>query len=248
MEDQIQESIFPLPAEGQTRTLAKTFMANVFLWMFVALGLSAIVAFAVALNMDTFIPYLLNPNGFKGLSFVGWLTLLAPIGFVMYMSSRFQSMSAPTMIGLFLAYAAINGITFSFVLLSYEPMSLLACFGSSAAMFGVMAVMGYTTDKDLTGFGRIMIMGLIGIVIASLINLFIGSDAMSYLISFIGVAVFTGLTAYDVQKLKRIGLGLEHEGASDADTRKLSIMGALSLYLDFINLFLSLLRIFGRRN
>jgi FtsH-binding integral membrane protein len=114
-------------------------------------------------------------------------------------------------------------------------------------MFGIMAFMGYTTDKDLTSFGRILTMGLIGIVIASLINMFIGSSGMGYIISIVGVAVFTGLTAYDVQTLKRIGAGLEYEGTDNTQVSKLSIMGALRLYLDFINLFLMLLRLFGNR-
>jgi uncharacterized protein len=109
--------------------------------------------------------------------------------------------------------------------------------------------LGYTTNKDLTGFGRIMMMGLIGIVIASLINFFMKSDGMNYIISIIGVMVFTGLTAYDVQKLKRIGAGIEYEGVGAAQVKKLSIIGALNLYLDFINIFLFLLRLFGgKRN
>jgi FtsH-binding integral membrane protein len=107
--------------------------------------------------------------------------------------------------------------------------------------------MGYTTNKDLTSFGRIMFMGLIGIIVASLINLFLHSSTMDYIVSFIGVMVFTGLTAYDVQKLKHIGMGMEYEGAPVVEAKKRSIMGALSLYLDFINLFLFLLRLFGGR-
>ena len=114
-------------------------------------------------------------------------------------------------------------------------------------MFGIMAVMGYTTNKDLTSFGRIMIMGLIGIIVASLINLFLRSGTMDYIISFIGVMVFTGLTAYDVQKLKHIGEGTAYEGAPAVEIKKRSIMGALTLYLDFINLFLFLLRLFGSK-
>ena len=116
-------------------------------------------------------------------------------------------------------------------------------------MFGVMAVLGYTTDKDLTSFGSILMMGLIGIIIASMINWFLQSDGLYYLISILGVAIFTGLTAYDVQKLKRIGAGIEYQGMGVAvsDTRKIALMGALSLYLDFINLFLMMLRLFGRR-
>ena len=115
---------------------------------------------------------------------------------------------------------------------------------SAAAMFGLMSIVGYTTKTDLTKFGSIMMMGLIGIIIASIINFFLQSGTMSYIISFIGVLVFTGLTAYDVQKLKRIGAGVE---LGTAHTSKLVIMGALNLYLDFINLFLFLLRLFGDR-
>lgn len=114
-------------------------------------------------------------------------------------------------------------------------------------MFGIMAVMGYTTKKDLTSFGRIMSMGLIGIIVAMLINLFLNSDTMGYLISIIGVAVFTGLTAWDVQKLKNIGAGVEYGEISEVDGKKLGILGALTLYLDFINIFLLLLRLFGGR-
>jgi FtsH-binding integral membrane protein len=115
-------------------------------------------------------------------------------------------------------------------------------------MFGVMAFMGYTTKQDLTKFGRIMIMGLIGIIIASVINFFMGSATLDYLISFIGVMIFTGLTAYDVQKLKNIGAGIQYAEVPASDVKKVSILGALNLYLDFINLFLFLLRLFGRRN
>ena len=114
-------------------------------------------------------------------------------------------------------------------------------------MFGVMAFMGYTTHQDLTKFGRILIMGLIGILIAMVINFFLHSSQMDYIISIIGVMVFVGLTAYDVQKLKRIGEGIEYNDVSAADTKKMSVLGALTLYLDFINIFLFLLRLFGSR-
>jgi len=164
------------------------------------------------------------------------------------MSFGYARLSAPVMLFLFLVYAAINGISFSFILLNYTSGTVLSCFLSASAMFGVMAVMGYTTKQDLTKFGRILFMALIGIVIASIINWFMQSSSMDYVISFIGVMVFTGLTAYDVQKLKRIGEGIEAEGAPAVEIKKRAIMGALSLYLDFINLFLFLLRLFGRRD
>ncbi|HRP18826.1 MAG TPA: Bax inhibitor-1/YccA family protein, partial [Ginsengibacter sp.] len=143
--------------------------------------------------------------------------------------------------------AMVNGIAFSFILAAFTPGSVLGCFLSAAAMFGIMAVMGYTTDKDLTSFGRIMMMGVIGILIAVVINFFLNSSQLDYIISIIGVLLFTGLTAYDVQKLKRIGEGIQADGTIAANTRKLSIMGALTLYLDFINIFLFLLRMAGNR-
>ncbi|HEY1031755.1 MAG TPA: Bax inhibitor-1/YccA family protein [Flavipsychrobacter sp.] len=228
-----------------TRTMAKTFMANVFLWMFAALGISAFCAYLFASTPTLMLSLINETTG--GLNPLGWVVMFAPLGFVLTMSFAFNRLSAAAMVGFFIAYAAVTGVSLSFILLIYTTGSVISCFAAASLMFGIMAVMGYTTDKDLTSFGRILTMGLIGIVIASLINMFIGSDRMGYIISIVGVAVFTGLTAYDVQKLKRIGEGIEYEGASAADTKKLSIMGALTLYLDFINLFLMLLRLFGGR-
>jgi FtsH-binding integral membrane protein len=180
---------------------------------------------------------------------LGYIVMLSPIGFVLLMSFGFSRLSAPVLLFLFVVYSAINGISFSFILLNYTSGSILGCFLSAAGMFGVMAFMGYTTHQDLTKFGRILIMGLIGIIIASLVNLFLGSATMDYLISFIGVMIFTGLTAYDVQKLKNIGSGIQYAEVPASEVKKVSILGALNLYLDFINLFLFLLRLFGgRRN
>lgn len=233
--------------DNQTGTgrIAKSFMANVFMWMFAALAISAAFAYMFAANTQ-WLSYLVNYETGK-LNMLGWVVMLAPLGFVMLMSFGFARLSAPAITGLFLLYSAINGISFSFILLAYTASSIIGCFLSAAAMFGIMAVMGYTTDKDLTSFGRILTMGLIGVVVAMLINMFLKSDTMGYIISIIGVMVFTGLTAYDVQKLKRIGAGVEFEGTEAAGIRKLAVMGALSLYLDFINIFLFLLRLFGGR-
>jgi hypothetical protein len=136
------------------------------------------------------------------------------------------------------------GASLSFILLIYTSASIFKTFVVTAAMFGIMSVVGYTTKTDLTKFGSLMFMGLIGIIIASVVNMFLQSGTFDYIISFIGVLVFTGLTAYDVQKLKRIGAGIQY-GSEPA--KKLVIMGALSLYLDFINLFLFLLRFLGDR-
>ena len=218
-------------------------MANVFSLMFVALGVSALLAFLFSNNLQL-LSYLINDTQ-TGLNALGYVVMFAPLGFVLLMSFGYNRLSAPVMLVLFILYAAINGISFSFILLSYASGSVLGCFLSAAAMFGIMAFMGYTTNKDVTSFGRIMMMGLIGIIVASLINLFLKSGTMDYIISFIGVMVFTGLTAYDVQKLKHIGQGIEYNGVAAVEVKKRSIMGALTLYLDFINLFLFLLRLFG---
>ena len=228
------------------KAISQSFMANVFMWMFGALAITAITAWIFAANQDTLMAFMYAPaaNGGYTVSGLGYLVIFAPLGFVLLMSFGYQRLSAPVMSLLFVLYALINGISFSVIFIAYTATSITTCFISAAAMFGVMAVMGYTTKKDLTGFGSIMIMGLIGIVIASVINMFMHSSQMSYFISFIGVLVFTGLTAYDVQKLKNIGAGIN---VGDASAQKLAIMGALNLYLDFVNLFLMLLRLFGRR-
>jgi FtsH-binding integral membrane protein len=225
------------------RTNTRSFIANVFLLMFVALGVSALFAWQFSINSQL-ISYLMTPTGLTGL---GKITLFAPLGFVLIMSFGFQRLSSTALMALFMAYAIINGISFSFILLAFTPGSVLGCFLSASAMFGVMAFMGYTTDKDLTKFGRILMMGVIGVLIAMVINYFLHSSQLDYIISIIGVMVFTALTAYDVQKLKRIGEGLEYENVSANDTKKMSILGALNLYLDFINIFLFLLRLFGDR-
>jgi FtsH-binding integral membrane protein len=229
------------------QTQLKNFMANVFAYMFMALGISALFAYLFSTNLYL-LQYLVNPLG-TGLNMLGYIVLFAPLGFVLLMSFGFSKLSAPVLMGLFLVYSAINGISFGFILLNYTSGSILGCFLSASAMFGVMAFMGYTTKQDLTKFGRILIMGLIGIIIASLVNLFLGNSTMDYLISFLGVMIFTGLTAYDVQKLKNIGSGMQYANVPATDVKKASILGALNLYLDFINLFLFLLRLFGgRRN
>ncbi len=230
---------------GDTRkgAISKTFMASVFTWMFVALGVSAVMAYAFA-SSEYLLSYLV---GETGLTIFGWIVMLAPLGFVMLMSFGYNRLSAPAMTGVFLLYAAVNGISFSFILLAYTAGSVIGCFASASAMFGIMAIMGYTTNQDLTNFGRIMMMGVIGIVIAMIINMFLGSDRLDYIISIIGVAVFTGLTAYDVQKLKHIGMGIEQEGLPAVDVKKASVFGALNLYLDFIMIFMFLLRLFGGR-
>jgi len=227
------------------QTQVKNFMANVFAYMFMALGVSALFAYLFSTNLEL-LQYLVSSTG-RGLNALGYIVMFAPLGFVLLMSFGYQRLSAPVLVLLFVIYSALNGITFSFILLNYTSGTVLACFLSAAAMFGLMAFMGYTTKQDLTKFGRILFMGLIGIIVASLINLFMGNSTLDYIISFIGVMIFTGLTAYDVQKLKNIGAGIQYADVPASDVKKVSILGALNLYLDFINLFLFLLRLFGGR-
>lgn len=229
-------------AGTSTQTVSKTFMSGVFAWMGTALGISALTAWVFGNDMS-YMSYLLNMET-GGLSPLGYVVMFAPIGFVLLMSFGFNRLSSTALTALFLVYAVIMGMSLSFIFLAYTMGSIVGVFFSSAAMFGVMALMGYTTNTDLTKMGSILMMALIGIIIASLINMFLKSDGMSYIISIVSVIIFTGLTAYDVQKLKNIGAGLEY---GTETTAKLSIIGALTLYLDFINLFLALLRLFGNR-
>ena len=229
---------------SQTRqeplVIKRTFLANVFSWMSVALALTAVTAYVFGTDAS-YLQYLVSETGLTGF---GYFVMFAPLGFVLLMSFGFQRLSQMTLTILFLVYSVIMGMSLSFIFLVYAQNEIYTTFGISAALFGVMALTGYTTKTDLTKLGSILFMGLIGIIIASLVNMFIGSSQLDYFISFIGVLIFTGLTAYDVQKLKRIGAGVEYGSEAAA---KLSIMGALNLYLDFINLFLLLLRLFGNR-
>jgi FtsH-binding integral membrane protein len=225
----------------QDESMVRTFMTGVFSWMFIALALTAATSYYVAIT-PSILRLLVTETG---LSMFGWIVMFAPIGFVLLMSFKFQKLSATALSALFLVYAVLVGLSLSFIFLTYSMGSIATTFGVTSLTFGVMAVAGYTTKTDLTRFGSILMMALVGIIIASLINFFLKSESMQYLISFIGVLVFTGLTAYDVQKLKRMGSEMV---AGQESTRKYAIMGALSLYLDFINLFLFLLRFMGRRN
>jgi FtsH-binding integral membrane protein len=226
----------------ETKDLAKNFMANVFSWMGIALAITAFTAYYFASSENLIFSLINRETG--GMTILGWIVMLAPLGFVLAMSAGFQKFSASTLVLLFGLFSILMGASLSFILLTYTSASVFKTFIVTAGMFGIMAFVGYTTKTDLTKFGSLMFMGLIGIIIASIVNMFLGSSTMDYIISFIGVLVFTGLTAYDVQKLKRIGAGVQYGAES---TKKLVIMGALSLYLDFINLFLFLLRFLGDR-
>jgi FtsH-binding integral membrane protein len=225
-----------------TQSIAQAFMAKVFSWMFLALAVTAFTAYIFA-GSPSLMGLMISETG--GMSILGWVVMLAPLGFVFFLSAKFQTLSKNSMILLFLAFSVLMGMSMSFVLLAYTSASVFSTFIVTSGTFGLMALVGYTTKTDLTKFGSILMMGLIGIILASVVNFFMHSGTMEYIISILGVLIFTGLTAYDVQKLKRIGMASgEFHGT---EIEKLSIMGALTLYLDFINLFLFLLRFMGNR-
>lgn len=170
-----------------------------------------------------------------------WVVMLAPLGVVFYLSARIHSMSFASAQTWFWVYAALVGLSLSGIFYVYSGVSITRVFFITAGMFGAVSLYGYTTKRDLTGFGSFLFMGLIGIIIASVVNIFLASSALHFAISVIGVLVFTGLTAYDTQRIKEIYI--EDDGHEVAG--KKSIMGALALYLDFLNLFLMMLRLMG---
>ena len=228
-------------AQERYEAVSTTFISGVFSWMTLGLAITAFMAYYFAAT-PSLMATLITPQG--GMSLFGWIVMLAPLGFVLAMSFKFQKLSSSTLQLLFVLFSVLMGISLSFIFLNYTGSSIFKTFVVTAGMFGTMAVIGYTTKADLSKLGSILMMGLIGIIIASVVNIFMHSAKLDYIISFIGVFIFTGLTAYDMQKIKRIGQG--EYGAEN--TAKLKIMGALSLYLDFINMFLFMLRLIGNRN
>lgn len=232
----------PLSMQGsQTQAVVKvnTFIRSVYNWMGIGLGLTGLVAWYVS-NSETLLRLIFgNQLIFFGL-------IIGELVMVFTLSARVHKMQAGTATGLFVAYAALNGATLSAIFLIYTRSSIASTFFVCAATFVVTSIFGMTTKKDLTGVGNFMFMGLIGIIIASVVNMFVRSSGMAMIISYIGVIVFVGLTAYDTQKLKHMALS-QPDGLEAGVVRKGAILGALSLYLDFINLFLMLLRIMGNR-
>jgi FtsH-binding integral membrane protein len=226
------------------KTLAQVrineFIRSVYNWMAIGLGLTGFVAFYVS-NSETLIRLIFgNQLIFFGL-IIGELVLVFTI------SARVHKMQASTATSLFVLYAALNGATLSAIFLIYTRSSITSTFFICAATFISSSIYGMVTKRDLTSMGQFMFMGLIGIVIASVVNLFVRSSGMSLIVSYIGVIVFVGLTAYDTQKLRAMALS-QPEGLDRGTVRKGAILGALTLYLDFINLFLMLLRILGNRD
>ena len=222
----------------RTEVLVNDFVRSVYNWMCIGLALTGFIAFYVSGSESMKQLIFGNKLVFFGL-------ILAELALVFSISGMVNRMSAGTATTLFVIYSALNGATLSFIFLVYARASIVSTFFICSATFLACSIYGWTTKKDLTSLGGFLVMGLIGIIIASLVNMFIRSNAMSMVVSYIGVIVFVGLTAYDTQKIKNMAL-TQPAGLDGAVLRKGAILGALSLYLDFINLFLMLLRIFGQ--
>ena len=225
---------------SQAQIRVNSFIRSVYNWMAIGLGLTGFVAFYVS-NSETVMRLIFgNQLIFFGL-------IIGELALVFTISARVNKMQASTATSLFVLYAALNGVTLSAIFLVYTRASITSTFFICAATFIASSIFGMTTKRDLTSMGQFLFMGLIGIVIASVVNLFMRSSGISIIISYIGVIVFVGLTAYDTQKLRTMALS-QPEGIDSGTIRKGAILGALTLYLDFINLFLMLLRILGSRD
>ncbi len=221
---------------------SRKYLAKVFAWMFLALGISAFVAFEFFLN-KSLMNLIIDPvaGGFTGL---GYVAIFSPIAFSFVISFGFNRISYPVMLFLFIAYAVAIGVTLSIFGLIYTAGSIFTVFLSSALVFGIMAIAGYRTSMDLSKFGSILMMIFFGAFAVGIVNFFMHSAQLDYILSFVFVALMIGLTAYYMQMLKRIGAGIEYGTDS---SKKLVLIGAFVLYTTFINLLMSMLRIFGRR-
>ena len=215
----------------------RSFMLSVYNYMGLGLALTGLVAIVVASTPALLVPIFTTP--------LKWVVMLAPLGFVFFLSARIHAVSTSAAQITFWLFAAVMGISMASIFLVFTGESIARVFFVTAATFGAVSLWGYTTKRDLTGMGSFLFMGLIGIIIASLVNIFVGSSAVQFAVSVIGVLVFTGLTAWDTQRLKNEYLGSLQAGGEYV--AKGAIMGALSLYLNFINLFMMLLQLFGNQ-
>jgi FtsH-binding integral membrane protein len=225
--------------QGLPRVEVRPLLRNAYLWMVGGLLLTALAAW-ITLNVDAV-------RDLTDSSLIVLGAVIAELILVFTLSAAIQRLSASAAMGIFIVYALLNGFTLSFIFVYYDWGEITSAFVTAAALFAVMAIVGTTTSVDLTRFGPYLYIGLIGIMIALLVNIFIGSSTFDLVISIVGVILFTALTAYDAQKIARMASDPRIAAGGEGLMTKLSILGALSLYLDFINLFLFLLRIFGRR-
>jgi len=210
-------------------------MRKVYTWMTLALVITAFTAYGVA-NSPAMLQLIF------GNSLVMWGLIIAELALVFIVSGMINRLSLTTATLLFILYSVLNGATLSVIFLAYSTTIIAKTFFVTAATFGAMSVFGYLTKRDLSSVGRLMLMALIGLIIATIVNVFVKSNGLDLIITYIGVLIFVGLTAYDTQRIKQMALTAD---GMDEGVQKMALMGALSLYLDFINLFLYLLRIFG---
>jgi FtsH-binding integral membrane protein len=230
---------------AEKQAAARQFFAKVYGFMFFALIVSGVIAYQYG-NMDFIEKYFLTqtPKGMKP-SALFYVVVFSPIGVALLMQTMVNRLSFPLLFGLFSLYSVLIGFSLSTIFVVYTMTSIAAIFAVTAGTFGVMAIMGYVTKVDLTKFGSILMMAFWGMFIAGIVNMFIGWETLSFLISVLGVVVFTGLTAYHMQQLKKFA----HDSEISADNKnKLALLGGFTLYVLFVNLFLSLLRLFGSRD
>ena len=227
------DTAFSTPFSAEERI--STFLRSVYGWMCAGLAITALVAFFVASTPGLAFTLVRTPFLMMGL-------VIDQLGLVFALSMRVQKMASGTASALFILYSALTGVTMSLILLAYTASSVASTFAIAAGMFGSMALYGTVTSRSLAGWGQFLFMGLIGVVIASIVGMFWHNDGFQFVLGFIGVIVFTGLAAYDAQRLKAMALALPSGG-----TGAYAVVGALTLYLDFVNLFLMLLRLTGDR-
>lgn len=222
--------------------VARDFIRSVYTYMFAALSISGIIAYYVGTNPTLIATLFLTETGVSPLFYV---VMFSPIVVVLAMSLGLERMSMKTILLLFIVYSILMGLSLSFVFLQFSMGSIALTFFAASGAFGIMAVLGYTTKTDLTKFGSLLYMALGGMIIASIINMFMQSSGMDKMITYIGVFVFTGLVAYKMQMLKEMAYNAE---MNEDQRSKMALFGGLSLYITFINLFLTLLRLFGSRD
>ncbi len=229
---------YALPsASNPAIVIDRSFLNTVFMWMTGGLAISGFISMLVSISPDLINPLLEN-------SALRWGLIIAQFGAVIFLIARIEKMSVMTARLTFLLYSALTGYTLSVIFVIYTQASLFATFVVAAGTFGITAAYGYITKRDLSRLGGILTMALIGFVLATIVNMFLASSGMYWITTYLGVLIFVGLTAYDMQQLKRLG---QSQNAAGESGQKLAIIGALRLYLDFINLFLLLLRIMGNR-
>lgn len=237
MENEFYSRNYSYGSSYDVTTVFASLMKKVYVWMTLALIVTGLTAYYVASVPDMI--YALCSS-----RFMFWGLLIAELAVVMFLSARINKMSFPVAATMMAVYSVLNGISLSVIFIAYTLSSIAPTFFITAGTFAAMALVGHTTNKDLTKMGGILLMGVLGLIIATVVNIFVGSTLMGYIISGVGVIIFTGLTAYDANKIKTMVMQCE---SVDESSQKTALMGSLILYLDFINLFLDMLRFLGNR-